>query len=231
MARSVIVCNHQPQFLPYLGFFHKVAQSDVCVLLDDVQFMDRHFQHRNSIKMQTGTQMLTVPVEKHRGQLIKDVRLAPIPWRRKMWAAIHTNYSPAPFYKELSKGLEAILLEGTHETLVQLDMDLLQWAFDILEIRAPMKLSSQLGLSPGEGPNQHHIAICKALGADTYLSGPGGKEYMDLAMFEQAGVKVAWQAYTMREYPQLFPKFGFLPNLAVIDAIFNVGRDTRALIA
>jgi hypothetical protein len=226
----VIVCNHQPQFLPYLGFFHKVAHSDLVVLLDDVQFMDRHFQHRNNIKHQTGTQLLTVPVVKQRGQLIKDVLLADVKWRRAMWAAIQSSYGKAPHFRELAPGLQAIILEGTHTRLVPLDVELLQWAMGVLDIVRPMRLSSQLGLPPSTGPNEHHIAICKAVGADAYLSGPGGKEYMDNAKWDAAGVSVRWQAYTMREYVQLFAQHGFIPNLAVIDALFNLGREARALV-
>ncbi|MCW5800885.1 MAG: WbqC family protein [Deltaproteobacteria bacterium] len=227
----MIAANHQPQFLPYLGFFHKVAHSDVLVLLDDVLFMDRHFQHRNLIKMQTGTQMLTVPVVKHRGQLIRDVALAPIPWRRKVWAAIETNYRPAPYFAALAPGLRAILRDGTHERLVDLDVDLLRWAFEALQITTAIRIASELGLPPSEGPNAHHIAICRAVGAETYLSGPGGKEYMDVTEFERAGIAIRWQDYRGREYAQLFPRHGFIPNLAVVDALFNLGPEARSLLA
>lgn len=227
----MIAANHQPQFLPYLGFFHKIAHCDVLVQLDDVQFMDRHFQHRNVIKMQTGTQMLTIPVEKKRGQLIRDVLLAPINWRRKMWAAIQTSYSGASFFDEFSTGLRSIILDGTQDRLVDIDLELLQWANSILGITVRIESSSKLGLPATQGPNEHHIAICKAVGADTYLSGPGGREYMDLTMFDAAGIAVQWQDYRAREYPQRYPKLGFLPNLAVVDAIFNLGPSARELIA
>ena len=101
----------------------------------------------------------------------------------------------------------------------------------MLGITVRIERSSTLALPPTSGPNEHHIAICKAVGADTYLSGPGGREYMDPARFEAAGIAVAWQDYTWREYAQRFPKHGFLPNLAVIDAIFNLGPASRDLIA
>ena len=227
----MIVTNHQPQFLPYLGFFHKVANADVLVLLDDVQFMDRHFQQRNVIKMQTGSLLLTVPVAKQRFQLIQHVQIAPVHnWRRKMWSTIQTSYGAAPHFKALAPELRAIILEGAHTHLLALDIDLMQWAFRVLGITVPIRLSSELGLPKTNGPNEHHIAICRAVGADTYLSGPGGREYMDLALFEQAKIAVQFQSYTMKPYPQQFPQHGFIPNLAVVDALFNVGADARELI-
>jgi hypothetical protein len=227
----VIVVNHQPQFLPYLGFFHKVAHGDLLVMLDDVQFQERGFQHRNVIKMQTGKQWLTVPVRQSRGQLIKDVVIDPQSnWRKKHWAALVSNYSPAPFFKQHAPSLEPILVQGTHTRLVDLDIELLRWAFAILEIDVPIRLSSELGLDSGDA-NDRHIAICKAVGADTYLSGPGGKEYMVLEQYEQAGVRVEFQDYKSREYPQLCPKHGFIANVAVVDAIFNLGPAARELVS
>lgn len=222
--------NHQPQFLPYLGFFHKAAHADVVVLMDDVLFMDRHFQHRNNIKHQGGTLLLTVPVVKNRGQLIKDVQLAPVPWRRKMWASLKSSYGHAPHWKEFAPSLEAILAEGTQTDLVSLDVDLRRWAFGILSIDRSMHLASELSLPATRGPSEAHCAMCKAVGADTYLSGPGGRDYMDMVVFEREGIAVEFQQYAAKEYPQLYPQHGFIANLAVIDAIFNVGRDARALI-
>lgn len=223
------VANHQPQYLPYLGFFHKVLSADLLVMMDDVQFMDRGFQHRNQIKMQTGSQMLTVPLNKQRDSLIRDVVIDPAqPWRRKHWAAIQTNYSRAPFWKQYSDELRAILLEGKHTHLLALDMDLMCWAMRALAIDVPIKISTDLGVT-GE-KSERHINICRAVGADTYVSGPGGHLYMDMALFEAAQVKVEFQVYAAREYPQLYPQHGFIANLCVLDALFNVGPAARELL-
>jgi hypothetical protein len=226
----MIVCNHQPQFLPYLGFFHKLARSDLYVVLDDVQFLERGHQHRNLIKMQTGTQWLTVPVRQRRGQLIHEVEIDPSSnWRKKHWAALTSNYAPAPFWKELSPGLARVLVEGGHTHLAALDLDLLRWAADVLGIATPFRLASELGV-PGEA-TQRHIDIARAVGADVYLSGQGGKLYMDLALFDGTGIEPRFQDYAPREYPQRFPQHGFVPNLSVVDALFNVGPEgTRALL-
>lgn len=228
----MIVANHQPQYLPYLGFFHKVARCDRFVVLDDVQFLERGHQHRNTIKMQTGAQWITVPVRQRRGQLISEVLIDPESnWRKKHWAALQTNYGPAPHWKALSPSLRTILVEGSHSHLWQLDLELLRWAMDLLEIRTPWQLASEIPNHSAGDPTARHIEICRALGADTYLSGAGGRNYMNLALFEAAGVTVEFQIYEAREYPQLFPKLGFLPNLSVVDALFNLGSDARRLIA
>lgn len=227
----MIVANHQPQFLPYLGFFHKITKADLFVVMDDVQFMDRGFQHRNTIKMQTGTQWLTVPLNYNRFDIINDVKIdATQTWRRKHWAAIETNYAKAPYFAQLAPELRAILVDGGHTHLAPLNIDLMHWVLRTLGISVPVKLSSTLGITGQK--SERHINICRAVGADTYLSGPGGRLYMDMAEFEQSGVRVLFQEYRSKEYQQLHPKHGFIPDLAVIDPLFNVGPDgTRALIA
>jgi hypothetical protein len=226
----VIVAISQPQYFPYLGFFSKVAQCDVHVHLDDVEFLERGFQHRNVIKMQTGKQWLTVPVVQNRGQLICDVAIDNTQrWQRKHWAALESNYRPAPFFKELAPSLKALLLDRSYDKLAALDVALLDWACGLLELRAKHRLSSEL--KPEGTSTARLVSICKAVGATTYLSGPGGRAYMDLSLFEAANIRVVFQEYAPVEYTQLFPAHGFLSHLAVVDALFNVGpQGTPALL-
>lgn len=227
----MIAASHQPQFVPYLGFFHKISRCDLLIVLDDVQFMERGHQHRNQIKMQTGTQWLTVPVRQKRGQLIHEVQIdgADTRWRKKHWAALVSNYSPSPFWKQLSPSLQPILLEGTQTRLIDLDLDLLRWVNAQLGLEVAMRLSSELG---GSGDaNERHIHLCKAVGAEVYYSGPGAKAYLDVAKFAAAGIEIRFQDYTGKPYAQCFSKLGFIPNLSVLDALFNLGPQARALIS
>ena len=73
----MIVGIHQPEYLPWLGFFDKISQSDIFVMLDNVQYEKNYFQNRNRIRIQSGWAWLTVPVmtKKRSSQLIKDVRI------------------------------------------------------------------------------------------------------------------------------------------------------------
>lgn len=226
----MIVSIHQPQFLPYLGFFHKVAHSDLYVVLDDVQFLERGHQHRNEIKMQTGKQWLTVPVVQDRGQLIKDVLIDNSSnWRRKHWAALESNYRPAPFWKEVSPGLRAVLVDGGHTTLAALTVDLLRWSFGVLGLRVPIRCSSELAVDGSQ--TERLVNVCKSVGAGVYLSGQGGRQYMELAQFDAAGIEVRFQEFTAPVYPQQFMQHGFIANLALVDALFNCGgAGSRALL-
>lgn len=216
---------HQPQYLPYLGFFHKLAQADIFVVMDDVEFLRRGLQHRNKVKTSRGEQWLTVPVLHQQNQRILDVKINPdTAWNRKHWGTLTTNYSPAPYFDRYATDLQSLLQQEWH-SLCALNMALIEWVMQQLEIPTPMIRLSEL-------PSQGHksellISACKAVGADTYLSGPGGRDYMDLALFEAAGVKVLWQEFTSPHYAQVFPEAGFIPNLSILDVLFCCGPDTR----
>ena len=104
---------HQPQYFPYLGFFHKIAHSDVFIALDHVQFQKNGLQNRNKIKSASkeGTQWITVPVRHHLGQAINETQMDDTAsWQKKHWSAIVSNYSRARFFRTYAADLERLLL-------------------------------------------------------------------------------------------------------------------------
>lgn len=223
-----IAVIHQPQYLPYLGFFHKLNQGDIFVVMDSVQFMRRGIQHRNKIKTNKGEQWLTVPVfhqSPREEEYIKEVQIdSEIPWARKHWNTLLTNYSPAPYFDNYAFELQQLLEQEWHY-LCELDMVLIQWIMEVLGIKKQIVYLSKLAVDGTK--SDLLIEVCKAVGADTYLSGSGGKGYMDLSLFEAAGINVIWQEFNSPSYNQLFPEVGFLPNLSILDTLFSCGLETR----
>ena len=108
----VTIGIHQPEFLPWLGFFKKMQQCDTFVLFDDVQF-DRHgFQNRNQIRNKKEPFFLTIPVKSHRISKINEVKMDNSQnWREKHLKTITTNYSKSKFFEEYFKELENIYNE------------------------------------------------------------------------------------------------------------------------
>lgn len=221
-----VISIHQPQYLPYLGFFHKIVQSDIFIVLDDVRFQKNGLQNRNKIKnnSQAGWQWLTVPVRHNFGQLINEVELPDnVNWQRKHWNSIRFNYARAPYFADYAESLEAIY-EQEYTSLARLNMDLTLWYLKCLGLEKQIVCASALDVT-GE-QSERLVNLCQAVGGDTYLSGPGGKEYMDLEIFGVAGIEVQWQAFTHPEYPQVFPETGFASHLSAIDALFACGLAT-----
>ena len=223
-VRMSIVAIHQPQYLPYLGFFHKLNRCDVFIALDDVQFQKGGLQNRNKIKHQNGWQWITVPVAHSSDQLINEVQInTRLAWGRKHWQAIVTNYTPASHFDTYSDGLQEILEQDSSD-LCSLNMALTAWVMQCLGLEQSVVLSSDLNVAGTA--TERLVNLCQAVEADTYLSGPGGRQYMELSLFDEAGITVQFQEFEPPVYEQLFPEAGFIPNLSVVDALFCCGPDT-----
>jgi hypothetical protein len=223
-----VAAIHQPQYLPYLGFFHKLASCDVFVVLDDVQFHRRGLQHRNKIKDSHGWQWLTVPIVQRSDQLVSDVEVHPTePWQRKHTNAVRWNYGRAPFFERYAHEVIEIL-EEPWTGLAELNMALIRWVTETLGIERPFVASSEFDV---DGSGSERLAnLCREVGASTYLSGPGGRRYMDLEVFDREGIDVRWQDFEHPTYTQLFPDVGFIPNLSIIDALLCCGPDVKAFL-
>ncbi|MFB6356667.1 MAG: WbqC family protein [bacterium] len=228
----MIICGHQPNFLPYAGFFHKMMNCDRFVLVDNVEFVGKGefgWIHRNKIRIHNKDEhWLTVPVLQ-KGRYHQDINEVEInndePWRRKHWKAIYLNYKDAPYFDNYADELEQIY-EQEWEKLVNLNIRLLKWARNCLNIDVPMTVSSDEGIT-GES-TQLVINLTKDLGGDRYLSGMHGRDYLDRELIEQSDVTVEFQDYEPVEYPQ--QQDGFVPYLSIVDILFNCGPDSRDVI-
>ena len=173
------IAIHQPQFMPWLGYFDKMKQADLFVLLDNVQFKKNEFQNRNKIKTPNKWQWLTVPVSFNFGDKINEVKINnKTNWRRKHLQAIKTNYSKAPFFKEIYPLIEA-LYKDNYDLLVPLNYKTIILLKNLLRIETELVWASSIQDCLSEDPTDRLIEICKYFKAKIYLAGAGGKDYMD----------------------------------------------------
>lgn len=223
----MIVTIHQPSYLPWIPFVEKGLRSDVYVILDDVQFEKNSAQNRNRIKTSQGELWLTVPVSRSLHTSILDVQISPTPkgWNVKHRQSIEQNYRKAPFFQRVADILFP-LLESPGSRLVDLNLAVDKAFLAMAGFEGRIVRSSEMKI---EGVSSERIVnICRELGADTYLSGIGGYDYLDLAAFEKAQIQVLFQQYQHGEYPQRFPKVGFLPRLSALDLFMNAGTGSDA---
>lgn len=217
---------HQPQYLPWLGYFDKLDQADLFVLLDDVQFKKNEWQNRNRIKTADGWQWLTVPVLHDFGQTIAEVEIHhDAPWARKHRAALETNYSPAACYDAVMPGVSEIL-QRPWERLSPLNVTLVHWLAGELGIDTATVLGSEM--ESRDDPTLRLVDLCHAGGCDTYLSGAGAHDYLEIQPFHENGIEVVFQEFEHPAYPQLFDDFE--SNLSVIDLLLNCGGDSLEVI-
>ena len=223
------VTIHQPEFMPWLGFFHKAGMADVLVLLDDAQFRKNYFHNRNRVRTREGWNWVTVPVEKAPlGTPMNEVRIADANnprWREKMENAVRMSYGRAPHFEEVFDGLTTVLRQPA-ERLTEVNVPLLRWMLRSFGLSPEVQLSSAMDIESTS--SRRILDICLKTGATTYVSGVSGPDYLDLPSFEQAGIAVEFQEFHHPIYGQLFP--GFEAQMSAIDALFLMGAESNRLL-
>ncbi len=223
----MIVSMHQPAYLPWLGYFDRIAQSDRFVFLDSVQFEKNSLTNRNRLKSAGQTFWLTVPVlhKGHTASTLRELRIdGSRNWRRKHLNGIYHSYRKAPRFEECYAKLQT-LFEPEHEFLSDLCWDHLEFWVGEFGLEVPLIRSSDLPVRSRK--SQLVLDICRYLEADRYLSGPFGRDYLDMSAFGEAGIDVSFQSFTQPPYRQLHG--AFVPNLSVVDMWMN-GVDISNLI-
>jgi len=226
-SQARLVCIHQPDFFPWLGFFDKMLRSDIFILLDHVQFPKTGGTYCNRVKLKVGSQgqWVTAPVNRsYNGLLpIKEVEFQPKnPWREKMFKTILSNYRGALFFDEAMQMLEPLIRNpedsistyNTHAVLMigkylNMPSDHIRWSSRLLCEGASTELL---------------ISLTRAVGGTTYMCGSGAINYQNDVLFAQAGVNLIHRDYSHPIYQQGSGK-DFIAGLSIIDALMHVGID------
>lgn len=205
----------QPTYLPWSGYFDLMDQSDIFVFLDNVQFEKQSWQTRNKIKGGNGEIMLSVPITKV--QNISDVKINnDTKWWEKHWKSIKFAYTNSEYFKKYELFFKEVY-NTEWKLLADLDETIILYLKDQLNIKADIVKASDVGLKLKKTENL--VAICKKVGADTYISPMGSAGYIQPRLFEEKKIKLAYQHFIHPTYTQLYGKF--IPQLSVIDLIFN----------
>jgi hypothetical protein len=225
----MIVSINRPYFAPYPGFFQKAYLSDAMVLLDRIQFPRKTtWITRNRFKNDQGALWVTVPVfKKHLGlQPIDEVRINyESRWVRKFLLSLRSAYAHAPYFRPHLSFLED-LCSRQYEKILDLNVKIIQYLFDCLEISTPVRLQSDLQAG-GKG-DQLLVDVCRKAGADTYLAQREVQKFIDKKKFDQAGIRLKYFTASTPVYPQLWGEFLF--NLSAFDLLFNCGPKARELL-
>jgi len=220
----MIISAHQPNYLPYLGFFDKMNRSDIFVIHDDVQFNRSDFQHRNKIRVKNDWKWLTVPVLKCEKYarineiLINNNQVKNKPkWSDMHLRDIHANYKNTPFFESYKDDFYRIY-ERQYTHLCDLNISIIEFLTKCFDINVEFVRASDLELNTTS--TQKLVDMVKELGGTTYLSGEGGINYLDKSMF--GDIKVVFQMFDHPRYVQRYDDF--IPNMSAIDALFNIGK-------
>ena len=216
-----VVAIHQPEYLPWLGFFKKMMNVELFVFLDDVQFRKKGWQNRNRIRINDGTTLLSIPVHTHSYPKINEVTID----NEKNWSMRHKksilyNYARAPYFGEIKDFIESIF-EKKFQYLVDLNTEIIKFIMNELEIKSKIVFSSELEIS--KKGSDRVLDICKAVDADHYITGTFWAESnLRVEEFKKSNIDVEFQKFQHPIYKQIHGEF--IPEMSIIDLLFNEGR-------
>lgn len=196
--------------------------------MDNTQY-DKRYTNRNKIITPNGWVWLTVPINKdHKFRPVSEVEINnESDWAKTHWMKIHHSYSKSKFFHIYREYFEE-LFKKHWEMLFELDLETTKQVIKWLGIETELVLESELNVS-GTG-TQRLVDICKSLGADTYISGSGAKNYLDEKLFEKNNLILGYQKYHSRQYQQHLSE-SFISDLSIIDALANLGPHTLQIIS
>jgi len=225
----MIVSINQPAYLPWLGYFRRIAIADAHIVLDHVQFEKNSFTNRNKVRMREGWCWVTVPVKtagKFGDLPIHELEIASErPWASKHWETLRLSYSHAPFFDRHAVFFRSIYTRAWLK-LADLIREITGYLLEAFGIGTKLYFSSEM---KGRGKKDELVLnLCRELGATVYVSGPLGRNYLREEMFGEHNIAVRYDDYQHPAYPQVYP--GFEPYMAAIDLLFNAGPASREIL-
>jgi hypothetical protein len=225
MSAGKTVAIVQSNYIPWKGYFDLINLVDECILFDDMQYTRRDWRNRNRIKTPGGLIWLSIPVKaKHRYyQAIKDTEIDDAAWSERHWKTISQAYARAPYFQTYRDTFAALYdIVGQETLLSQVNYRFLTEICALLGIQT--RLSWSMEYEVVEGKTERLVGLCQQAGATHYLSGPAARDYIDPALFDEAGITLAYMDYTgYPEYAQLTTPFEH--GVSILDLLFNMGPD------
>jgi hypothetical protein len=219
----MILTAHQPLFLPYLGHFAKIADSDIFVYLDTVSYSKWGWKSRNKIRTSEGWLWLVVPIltRGQHNQRLNQVKIDNSQkWKKKHLKAIEMAYSKAPFFESYIDFFRDVYkMEWIY--LSDLNEKFIHFFIKELGINVEFIKASSLPFSLEGEKSDLVLDLCKKMKADVFIFGKTGKTYAKVQDFESSGIKIIFQEYTHPEYFQVHGEF--IPYMSIIDLLFNCG--------
>jgi len=216
----------QPQYLPWIGLFRNIIESDILVILDDVQYAKNGWYNRNKIRTFSSWMWLTLPVKSRLGEKINEVKIDNSQdWQKKHSKAIYINYQKSEYFEKYWKKIKNIY-DKKYEFLLDINLDFIKLFLDIFGINKKIIFSSELNIQ--DTGSDRLFEICNLLKADIYLSGEMGKKYLKENDFKRKGINIEYQNFQHPEYKQAYKPF--IPNMSFIDLLFNEGDNALKII-
>jgi len=223
------VAIHQPNYLPWLGYFYKITRADTFIFLDDAQYSKNSFINRVRVLGPNGAKWLTIPVSVHLGDSINEVWPAQEDWPCRHLDTLFNFYRSSGSFRQVWPQIENLYQGVSNSDLVSINSHLIKGITDLLGLSCRFLLASRFSVN-GVPSDDRLVALVSAVDPSaTYLSGRGAASYQNPDKFLTAGSGFEYIDFQHPHYDQQGDCF--VSGLSVLDAVFRLGwRRTADLI-
>ncbi len=223
--KSVFI--HQPEYFPWIHYFEKMYLSDIIVFLDSVQYSRRGYQNRNLIYSTNSPKWITLPIHKSsRSTKINDIKINnEINWQKKHVKSIAMAYSNKKYFIEINNLFKNVF-NKKWDYLCELNIYIIKIIMNYFHFNKPVYLLSELNIHNKK--SDLILEICRSLNVKDYITGIGSKNYLDQTKFNKNDINIIYKQPKNNIYTQN-SEFNFIPNLSILDYLYNNGSSIEFL--
>lgn len=215
-----VVGIHQPNYCPWIGYFHKIASVDNFIFLDDVQFSKGSYTNRVQYLFGGGARWLTVPCKPKLGTQINDVRIVSNDWQEQHLTKIKVAYKKCPMFNEVWPYVQNWLSSEASGKLSDLNIHIIKEICGYLNIKTKFYRSSEIFIGQESNASERLVELTKAVGGNEYFSGLGAKKYQEERPFFEQNLSITYLSFVER--PRRQASTCFKQGLSILDLILNI---------
>ncbi len=217
----MILSAHQPAYMPWPGYIHKILCAKIFIILDNVQFEKNSFINRNYLLFNKEAKLLTVPIKikNHTNLKIKDILISDHSnWKRKHLQSLYLNYKNTPFYKKHIQFFEYIFNQNW-QYINSLNNEILSYI--LKEIESETSIINHSDIEVSGNKTNLLINLCKKYNCNSFIFGANGKDYADINLGKKENINFFYQTFdTVKFYN--YHKYKFSKNISILDLLFNM---------
>lgn len=215
-----MTCLLSTTYFGPVQWYQKLNRHALCLIEQHDHFIKQTYRNRCVIATTQGPQALTVPVEKYVNDVTetRDIRISDHGnWRHLHWNALLSAYGESPFFEFYADDIRPFF-EQRWTYLLDFNLAITHKLCELLDIEPELRLTTEYG---GDGVN--------GVDGEDGVKGEDGEEDLvenDYRNAIRPKHPLPDASFEPKPYYQVYQqKLGFLPNLSVLDLLFNMGNE------
>jgi len=197
-------------------WYQKLNRYDECLIERHESFIKQTYRNRMIIPTTNGPLSLTIPTNHDTSMAMKDIRISDhANWRHVHWNALLSAYGESPFFEYYQDDIRPFY-EKKYDFLFDFNMEIMEKMIELLDIRPHVSVTDRYVLSEER----------RALGSEERRVKSEESQIKDFRDVIRPKKPLPDPEFTPKRYYQVYEqKHGFLPNMSILDLLFNEGNE------